>query len=163
MSGIAERLQTLGLTTAAKEVGLSISRRESPPAEMVRRLSVAYGEYRYVSQERIDAFNVRLRKSTMQEKDRVRSFVQLVFTPLAEYKQVPPEEVLVALESVKARQIFDDFEIAEIATQTERIGGDPILFGRIRGCTDRFCVVEWGEDVTMDQILKQEEAENLNK
>jgi hypothetical protein len=46
---------------------------------------------------------------------------------------------------------FDSFEIAKI--QWKREIKDPILFGRIDGCPDRFYVSQWDDDVRIEDIL----------
>ena len=142
------RLQSLGMTKAADTV--------KTLRERHKKLTVAYEHYRYVRQEKIDAFNDRLRLKTMQENQYSRSYDKLVMIPLGEYDQVPPDAVLDALETCIERGCFDSFEIAKIASIKEV--KDPIVFGRIDGCSDRFFIAQWDDDVKIEDILTESEG-----
>jgi hypothetical protein len=62
---------------------------------------------------------------------------------------VMPDEVLDKLEEAKQRQIFDEFSVLWV----EKVK-DPLLLGSISGCLDYFFICEWGEDVSFDEIMK---------
>lgn len=133
------RLEKLGLKGAAKKL------------DMARKLSVAYAKYGYVSQEKVDRFNEKLRAETLTEDKNARSYKRLLFTPLDGYHKIPPQDVLNRLESAMDDAVFDRFEIATIQWIKEII--DPILFGRIDGCPDRFFIAQWDDDVKIEDIV----------
>lgn len=134
-----ERLERLGLTRASAQVKeLSIRK---------RKMAIAYEHYRFVRQEKIDAFNAKLRGKNHFD------YKRLDFTPLADYGQVPPDSVLEALEVAQNRKCFDSFEVAHIVTVK-----DPILFGRVAQCPDRFFIEQWDNDVKIEDILAPNEG-----
>ena len=67
-------------------------------------------------------------------------------TPLDEYTGIPPEFVLKKIE--EHRVSFDTLVIAEVNSVK-----DPLLLGRINGCSDRYFIAQWGEDVKLDDII----------
>jgi len=145
-------LEALGFKTAAKTLKeLTIKK---------KKMALAYEHYRFVRQDKIDAFNKNLREKTETRKpgpwgDTIQ-YNQLVFTPIQNYKDAPPREVLNKLaESVK-RGCFDAWEIAHIESVVKV--PDPILFGRIEGCSDRFFISQWEDDVKIEDILKDNEG-----
>lgn len=69
-------------------------------------------------------------------------------TPISEYKDIPPQDTLDALKEHRGRNIFDYFTIGKVSHVP-----DPILWGRIEGCEDRFYICQWGDDITLDDIL----------
>lgn len=145
MVKIEERLEKLGLKAASKRV--------TKLRERKRKLAIAYEHYRFVRQEKIEAFNAKLRKQTMN-KD--YSYKTLTFTTLEQYEQTPPESVLDALETAQERNCFDSFEVAHIVTKVPT--PDPILFGRIKACPDRFFIGQWDNDVAIEDLLKVNEG-----
>jgi hypothetical protein len=148
-----ERLEALGLTQASKNLKVT--------KEFNRKCLIAYENYRYVREDRINTFNEDLRKRTTEEnhKMNVRSFDQLVFKSLETYGEVPPADVLDLLETAKGRNCFDAFEVAKIENMQEPIKRpDPIIFGRITGCPDRFFIGQWDNDVRIEDILKENEG-----
>ena len=146
MVQIEERLNKLGLTAASKRV---IYLRERK-----RKLAIAYEHYRFVRQEKIDAFNKKLHEKTLDKKN--YTYQVLTFTELGNYEAAPPEPVLVDLETAIGRTCFDSFEVAHIVTQQKL--PDPILFGRIKACPDRFYIAQWDNDVKIDDLLKPSEG-----
>lgn len=48
---------------------------------------------------------------------------------------------------------FDSFSVAHIAEVK-----DPILFGEIAECTDKFFIAQWDEDVKIEDILTEKEG-----
>ena len=146
MVKIEERLEKLGLLTASKRI---VELRERK-----RKLALAYEHYRFVRPEKIYAFNKRLYEKTYDRKK--YTFQQLTFTPLSSYSETPPESILDALESAINRNCFDSFEVAHIVTQ-QKIP-DPILFGRIKACPDRFFIGQWDDDVKIEDILNANEG-----
>lgn|SRR3990167_8004891 len=67
---------------------------------------------------------------------------------LADYKDIPPRKVLDVLKSVLSLQIFDYFTIAEVNEVK-----DPLLLGRLTDCKDRYYLAQWGDDVTLDDLI----------
>lgn len=112
------------------------------------KLLNAYRNYKYVTQEKVDAFNGQLRNESSGS-----TYKHLSFIGIEDYDRVPPDSVLEALEY--AKKDFDKFEIAYIET----VKKDPILFGRIEGCSDRFFIAEWDDDVSLEDILLAEEKD----
>ena len=144
----AEELHALGLTAAAEALAATQRR--------YKKLVVAYEHYRYVSQDKIDAFNERLKQQTIKRigKQGVNEYHQydrLGFVALAAYPQVPPESVLAELQVAKERGCFGAFEIAKIESVIEH--KDPILFGRVEDCPDRFVIASWDSDIRVEDLL----------
>lgn len=137
-----ERLKALGLTKASKDF------------EKARKMGIAYNKYLFVSAEIIAQFNEKLRKETLQENARAYTYKTLAFIPLAQYTAIPPENVLAALEEAKNVGCFDAFEVAKIEWREEI--KDPILFGTIEGCTDKFFISQWDDDVKVEDLLFME-------
>lgn len=143
-----QRLQKLGLTKAAKV----LPEREA----LYRKLTEAYTYYRYVPLEAIEKFRARLRKESEQRNGRSTHYKTLAFTALADYEECPPSAVLDVLDEAQGRDIFDTFEIAKVEWVEEV--ADPILFGRITGCEDRFFIAQWDEDVRIEDLLQPDEG-----
>lgn len=135
------RLETLGFKAASEKIKAA--------AVMKKKLAVAYEHYRFVREEKIADFQHKL----YSESRKNGSYKELAFTPIESYSEVPPTEVLSDLETAMERKCFDTFEIAHI-----REVKDPILFGRIGGCSDRFYIAQWDEDVKIEQILGPNEG-----
>jgi hypothetical protein len=140
-------LERLGFKTAAAELARM--------KEHKRKLALAYEHYRFVRQEKVAEFNKKLLKKTGQHMDDVRimEYQTLQFERIEHYPNVPPQSVLSSLETAQNRKCFDYFEIASI-----RNVKDPILFGGIHGCSDRFYIDQWDTDVSIDDLLKANEG-----
>ena len=139
---VIDRLEKLGFKAASTKVKeLSVKQ---------RKMAIAYEHYRFVRPEKIQAFNAKLYKKT---RDDYGSYQQLAFTPVEEYQDVPPAHVLEKMEAAVERNCFDAFEVAHIINVK-----DPILFGRIKGCPDRFFVDQWDDDVKIEDIIKPNEG-----
>ncbi len=142
----AERLATLGFKGLSDKLRVAKERK--------RKLALAYEMYRFVRQEHVDRFNRELRKKTEQGKSPFSaSWQTLAFTPIENYDKCPPENVLASLETAQRHKIFDAFEVAHIVNVK-----DPILFGRIENCTDRFFIDQWDNDVTIKDLLRDNEG-----
>lgn len=135
-----DKLEKLGFKKASEKIKrLAVKK---------RKMAIAYEHYRFVKQEKVDAFNQKLRKQGTSYE-----YSSLAFTPVEDYTEVPPDHVLANLECAIERQCFDSFEIAHIIKVK-----DPILFGRITGCPDRFYIDQWDDDVSIQDILKDHEG-----
>lgn len=136
---LKDRLEKLGLKGAAKKLNAA------------QKLAVAYAKYGFIEQDKVNKFNERLKHETLTEDKTARSYKRLLFTPLENYHKIPPQDVLERLESAMNDAIFDSFEIATIQWVKEII--DPILFGRITDCPDRFFIAQWDDDVRIEDIV----------
>ena len=137
-----EYLKRLGLKGVAKKV------------DKVERMKKAYSNYLFITQGTIDKFNTKLRIETVQEDERTTIYKRLVFIALESYEQLPPDYVLEALEKAKEDECFDTFEVAKIEWIKEI--KDPILFGIVEGCSDKFFVSQWNDDVKIEDLMFME-------
>jgi len=150
------RLRALGLKQAADRLDVLAPRK--------RKMAIAYELYRFVRPEKINEFQATLRKKTETKIDKYSTaYKTLKIMPLEHYEDVPPDTVLVNLEKaqslkVAGESVFDSFEIAFVANAVDVKMPDPILFGRIKGCEDRFFIDQWDDDVKIDDILKPNEG-----
>lgn len=71
-----------------------------------------------------------------------------VEVPVSQYKGIPPEPVLAKLAEEKVKGIFQEYHIASV----ENIH-DPLLLGIVKGCADKFYLAQWGEDVSLDDVI----------
>lgn len=147
-----ERLKCLGLTAASDK--LDTKRKQ------YNKLSIAYNEYEFVDVQAIIDFNLALHDKTLRTEKGTygptQIYDELKFTNLQAYAQVPPLEVLDKLQVAVERECFDSFEVAEI--KTTRVVADPIIFGRVEGCSDRFFVAQWDDDVKFEDLVKHKKS-----
>lgn len=149
---LEERLASLGFENASNKLKSDLA--------LAEKMELAYSKYLYVSQAQFDAFNEKLKAETLQEDKRAYTYKRLKFTDIKNYTKIPPENVLDSLEKAKEDNIFDVYEICEIEWHEEI--KDPILFGYITGCTDKFFISQWEEDIKIEDILFMEKKENAN-
>ena len=150
-----ELLKELGLNKASEKV--------EKTGLLKNKLMVAYEHFRVVDPKIVERFQVELRKKT-EKKNKTNGYTtydKLVFIPLKDYSEVPPQHALESLAHAKQFKaggvvLFDEFEVAKIETITER--PDPIIFGRIDGSPDRFFVCQWDDDVKIEDILRENEG-----
>ena len=133
-----ERMEKAGLTTAMLQL--------RKLREQKQKMTIAYKHYRFVKPEKFQAFNERLKKETLKDY----TYSRLKFTELAKYEKVPPMHVIDKLEEANARACFDKYEVASIESVTEL--PDPIIFGIIDGCSDKFFIDQWDSDVKKDDL-----------
>lgn len=134
-----EELKSMGFTKAAEK------------AMSAHNMVIAYGMYTFISQETVDRFNEKLKRETLEEDSRARRYKMLKFIPIEKYGKVPPQHVLDNIARAKAVGIFDSFEVGKIDWVEEV--KDPIVFGRINGCSDRFYIAQWDNDVSIEELL----------
>jgi len=148
----AKRLKDLGLAVAAQALETEI--------EFKRKTVIAYEHFRYVTPEKITDFNNKIKEKTHKDHGNGYStystYDRLEFVNLGIYGSIPPENVLQDLEKAKSMNCFDKFEIAKISSVEVR--PDPILFGVIEGCPDRFYISQWDNDVSIEDILQENEG-----
>lgn len=143
----AERLEKLGFKGLSEKLRIAKDRK--------RKLALAYELYRFVRQEHVDRFNKELKEKTKKKTPQFGgvSYSTLSFTPIECYEKAPPESVLANLETAKGHKIFDAFEVAHIVDVK-----DPIIFGRIKECPDRFFIDQWDNDVCIKDLLRDNEG-----
>lgn len=141
----------------AREAGFeSAADQAATNLDRAGRLAQAYEHYRFVTKERIDQFNQDLRKATQKDDKYSTTYDTMELTAVRDYHSIPPTDVLKALIEAKARNIFDTYEVAWIKTVREV--HDPLLFGLVEGCTDRFFIAQWGDDVKITDLLAEHEG-----
>lgn len=67
---------------------------------------------------------------------------------IKDYAGIPPIGVLERLKETKAKEIFDYFSIATVNEVK-----DPLLLGRINGHADRYFLAQWGNDISLDEVI----------
>lgn len=144
-----EALKDLGFDNALKKLS------------MAEKLKVAYAKYGYVSQEKIKEFNSKLYKETVEETNMSRIYKTLVFLDIKTFGELPPYYVLDKMREAMADNIFDRYEIAKIESKV--VVKDPILFGIIEGCTDKFFIAQWDDDVSIEEIALQDVSRIASK
>ena len=152
----AETLKEAGFTAAAGAL--------TKIADAKRRLTLAYEFYRFVTPEQIEAFQAKLKAASLTTDGTPganlhHNYAVLKFTPIADYtghtnKQgLPPQHVVTDVMAAQQRGIFDVLEVAHVETVREY--RDPIIFGRINDCGDRFFISQWGDDVAIDDLISE--------
>lgn len=145
-SKTVEMLERLGFTAAATEAKTIVARK--------RKLALAYEHYKYVRTEKVVAFNAALKQKTIQGKEPYNAtWKMLEFVGIGTYPNIPPEEVLIAHEQAVNLKCFDSFEVAFIKDVK-----DPLLFGRVENCSDRFYIAGWDDDVKIEDLIGPNEG-----
>lgn len=151
---LIEQAKVLGFTAGAAKAELDRDR--------ARRMYAAYTGYEIVEPGHIEAFQERLKARSMKRTGEVgvnlrEHFDTLVFEAPETYKGtgdssgLPPKEALDAFAAAKDAGMFDTFEVARV--ESVQVYKDPILFGRIDGCLDRFFIAQWGDDVSLKDLI----------
>lgn len=144
-----EILKELGLDKASEKLVQKIS--------LKKKLLIAYEHYRFVEPHIFERFQEEIKAKTLTKKyGYYDSYDRLSFIPLKEYGEVPPHDCLMDLKTAKDRGCFDSFEVAKVETVEHR--PDPIIFGCIDGCVDKFFITQWDDDFSIEQILKDSEG-----
>lgn len=149
-----KKLDQLGFKKAASDLNKA--------KELKRKMTIAYEHFRYVRPEKFDAYDEKLKRNTLKEEGRQGSseyfhnYDKLAFIPIAEYPNVPPQAVLDKIESAQEQKCFDRFEVCKVESIREY--KDPIIFGVIEGCPDRFFISQWDTDVRIEDILNENEG-----
>lgn len=68
-----------------------------------------------------------------------------------EYDKIVPEHVVDSLMEAQKRQVFDEYYVLWV----EKVK-DPLLLGKIKELPDYFLIDEWGDDVKLSDIVKEE-------
>lgn len=151
---------------------------EKPSLSFAARLAIAYEHYRFVTQDQVAIFNRRLKEQTLKRFQSATGSVHdqpvidssgtivgralyskydvLNFSDWDSYKGTPPGDVMEAASKANDLGIFDVLEVAKVQSEVEY--HDPILFGRILGCGDRFFIAQWDNDVKIDDLIGPNEG-----
>ena len=142
-------LEELGFTKAATDL--------KAKRELARKMRIAFEHFRVVTPDAVQRFNEDLCKRTRTNRTGGGyTYQRLKFTPIAQYGEIPPAAALEALRDAKSKDCFDAFEVATIESVT--VIPDPILFGVINGCNNKYYVAQWDDDVKIEDILKPDEG-----
>ena len=67
---------------------------------------------------------------------------------VGDYPGIPPANVLETFRNVKAKKLFDYYTVASVNAVP-----DPLLLGRIENSTSRYFIGQWGNDVSLDDVI----------
>lgn len=149
-----QELRDLGFEAAANET--------KAKRALARKLRIAFEHFRVVEPGQIKRFNEELHNKTLNRNPTIDNpygypvYQVLKFTPTNQYAGVPPVEVLEKLKEAKKLDCFDAFEVATI--ESVQVVPDPVLFGVITGCQNKYFIAQWDNDVSIEQILRPEEG-----
>ena len=135
-------LESLGFTKAVKNAKHRLDLR--------RKMVMAYEHYIPISPEKINEFNTELRKRTEKRDAYQTTYDRGIFLPIGNYPMIPPRDVLVKLQEAKKLGCFDAYEVFKIEAVVEK--KDPVLFGVIKGCGDKFAIADWDSDVSIADL-----------
>lgn len=146
-AGRAARLEKLGFKTAGLQLTELLQKK--------RKLALAYEHYRFVTPEDVAEFNTKLMQKTGKNMQSIQEmeYKTLAFLPIEQYTNVPPDDVLTSLEVAQERKCFDSYEVAYIKNVK-----DPLLFGRVHGTPNRFFIAQWDNDVSIDDLIKENQG-----
>jgi hypothetical protein len=141
-------LRELGLTEAANKV--------KHQRELARKLRIAFEHFRVVTPEQLARFQGELFEKRTRGSYGSYSYQALKFTALEAYPNVPPGEVLQKIREAKTHGCFDRFEV--LTLESVEVVPDPVVFGIINGCDNKYFVAQWDDDVKIEQILREDEG-----
>ena len=143
-------LRELGLTEAANKL--------KHQREMARKLRTAFEHFRVVTPEQLSRFQAELMDKSVKSLSAygAYSYQALKFTALEAYPNVPPGEVLEKIREAKKHECFDRFEV--LTLETVEVVPDPVVFGIINGCDNKYFVAQWDDDVRIEDILRADEG-----
>lgn len=166
-----ELLKELGMDAASKNLDRKLT--------LKKKLTVAYEHFRFVEPHVFERFQEEVKNKTLkvivacprcnnhEHAKKSCGYCQktgalhmthdtLSFTDLKEYPEVPPMDCLMDLKKAKDMGCFDSYEVAKV--QTVDVRPDPIIFGLIKGCEDKFFITQWDDDVKIEDILRESEG-----
>jgi hypothetical protein len=147
-------LRELGLTAAADTMKRA--------RELARKLRIAFEHFRVVTPEHLQRFQYELLERGRKGRSALAGLYEgytyqaLKFTALESYPNVPPGDVLEKIRSAKELKCFDRFEV--LTLETREVVPDPVVFGIIDGCDNKYFVAQWDDDVKIEQILREDEG-----
>lgn len=155
-------------TDLLKELGLDKAANNVLKGKLLKRkMSIAYENYRVISPEIFERFDLQLKEKTYKKESTgqytyTEKWQKLIFIKLSEYGQVPPPDCLMDLKKAKDFGCFDNFEVAKTIEVENYVDNtprpDPIIFGLIDGCVDKFFITQWDDDVSIEDILNENEG-----
>lgn len=107
---------------------------------------------------RIPAEKIKAAKATIAARSNYSRKLALLETSIEEYVgqnadeknlTIPPIDVLEKLEIAKKSELFDSYSIIHVKAIP-----DPILLGRVKGVEDAFFIAEWGDDISLTDVMK---------
>lgn len=140
----------------AKAAGFdAAAKRAGDDFELGTKLQRAQSSFQSITQVQIDKFNQDLRKKTEEtdKKTGRMSWKELAFVAVERYPNLPPLEVMQQVKTAREMDIFEKFEVSYIETRDRVRDKDPIVFGLVKGSTDRFFIAQWGDDVKISDLL----------
>lgn len=167
----AQTLKELGFDKVADTLDKKLT--------LKKKLAIAYEHFRFVEPHIFDRFQEEVKNKTLKvvvacpqcknnplaklscgycRKTGAQHMTHdtLAFVRLADYPECPPMDCLMDLKKAKELECFDAFEVAKV--ETVDIRPDPIIFGLINGCEDKFFITQWDDDVKIEDILKENEG-----
>jgi hypothetical protein len=154
-----ELLKELGLEAASNNLSNKIN--------LKNKLTIAYEHFRFVEPHVFERFNDEMKTKTLKidnhnQYQRTETYRRLKFVALKDYKEIPPPDCLMDLKKAKEFNCFDSFEVATVEEVSNYYDTtpipDPIIFGCINGCVDKFFITQWDDDVSIEEILKESEV-----
>ena len=85
--------------------------------------------------------------------ERVNKQKEVKLTPLREWDTTPPEYVLDNVVKAKKLDCFSEFVVAHVQNVP-----DPIVFGMVKDCKDLFYISQWGDDLKIEDVIKENEG-----
>lgn len=148
-----QKLEKVGLTKVAKKI--------KELKDLKLKTIIAYEHYRFVRPENFEKFNEKLKDQTLREsglagRNLYHNYDKLRFTKIEDYEKIPPEHVLTSIEEAIDKKCFDSFEVCDLESVKEY--KDPIIFGCIKLCKDKFFIAQWDDDVKIEDILETNEG-----
>lgn len=140
-----ERLKCLGMSNAAK-----IAEREKDL--YLKEVTIATHGYRKIPFEKVKEYESQL------------PYNHIITThAINRYPGSPPKEVLRKLDTAQKRNVFNDFGILTVEEKKEEkknkiVEADPILVGLINESNDFYFIAEWGNDISIEQILGEKKV-----
>jgi hypothetical protein len=142
-------LRELGLNAAADKMKRA--------RELAGKLRIAFEHFRVVTPEQFARFKEEL--WNQRESNQLTyglSYKTPKLTALEAYPEVPPAKVLEEIRAAKELKCFDRFEV--LTLQSVEVVPDPVIFGIIEGCDNKYFVAQWDDDVKIEQILREDEG-----
>lgn len=147
-------LKELGMDAAAQKLDTAI--------DLKKKLLIAYEHFKFVSPKIFDRFQKVLKAKSLRievhnQYQQTEYWRELEFVALKDYKEIPPPDCLMDLKKAQEFKIFDRYDVAKVVershyTDSTRVP-DPIIFGCIDGCVDKFFITQWDDDVAIEDIL----------
>lgn len=145
----AQELREVGMEEAANQLEAKM--------KLAKKMMIAYEHFRFVTPEITQRFQDALRKKTLKgDKYGNQTYDTLKFQELKKYSKVPPKSVLNSIKKAMEMGCFDKYEVASV--ETVEVRPDPIVFGVIDSCEDKFFIDQWDNDVKIEDILKESEG-----